>query len=138
MKKYTLLARILRHKLACWGFSLLVLLVLLALMSPWLTPHDPLEQELVERLRPPSLQHWMGTDDLGRDLFSRLVYGTRISLIVGFVAVTLSTLFGTLIGLVAGYFGKWVDSVLMRTVDILLCFPTFFLILMVIAFLEHN
>ena len=80
----------------------------------------------------------MGTDDLGRDVFSRILYGARISLSVGCIAIFISVVLGSMIGLIAGYFGGWVDSVLMRCVDILLCFPTFFLILMVIAFLEPN
>lgn len=130
--------RLRNNKLALWGVALILFLTLLAIFSPWIVPYSPIEQHLIERLQPPTMKHWMGTDDLGRDLFSRLVFGTRISLMVGFVAVSISTLFGTLIGLIAGYYGKWTDSILMRAVDILLCFPTFFLILMVIAFLEPN
>lgn len=130
--------RIRNHKLALSGATAIGILVLVAIFSPWIAPYDSLDQNLLERLRPPSLKHWMGTDDLGRDVFSRLLLGTRISLMVGLVAVSISTLFGTTVGLVAGYFGKWADMILMRIVDILLCFPTFFLILMVIAFLEPN
>jgi peptide/nickel transport system permease protein len=132
------LHRILKNRVALAGLAMILLLSAVALFAPWIAPSDPLKQNLLERLQPPSLRHWMGTDDLGRDLFSRLIYGTRISLSVALVAVSITTLFGTLIGLVAGYFGRWWDTVLMRAVDILLCFPTFFLILMVIAFLEPN
>lgn len=130
--------RIKNNKLALCGIVLIIFLIGIALFSSILAPYDPIEQNLIERLQPPSSKHWMGTDDLGRDLLSRLIFGTRISLSVGFVAVLIATLLGTLVGLLAGYSGKWIDSILMRLVDILLCFPTFFLILMVIAFLEPN
>lgn len=118
------------------GLIVLLLLAGMALTSGRLAPHDPVEQALSERLQPPSANHWMGTDELGRDVFSRMMYGTRISLSVGFVAVGISVLIGTFLGVLAGYSGKWVDSVIMRFVDIMLCFPTFFLILMVISLLE--
>lgn len=130
--------RFIQNKFAIWGICFIFSLTLLALFSPFIVPFPPLEQNLLERLQSPSPRHLLGTDDLGRDLFSRLIYGSRISLTVGFVAVSISTLFGSFIGLISGYFGKWIDSILMRMVDILLCFPTFFLILMVIAFLEPN
>lgn len=130
--------RIKRNKLALTGLGMILILAALALAAPRIAPVSPLEQNLLQRLQPPSAKHWLGTDDLGRDLFSRMIYGTRISLSVGLIAVLITTLIGTLIGLSAGYFGKWVDTLLMRTVDILLCFPTFFLILMVIAFLEPS
>ena len=132
------LNRMLRNRMAMTGLVLIAGLAAVAVFAPWIAPYDPLGQNLLERLQPPSLHHWLGTDDLGRDLLSRLLYGTRISLSVAFVAVSITTFFGTLVGLVAGYFGRWWDAVLMRTVDVLLCFPTFFLILMVIAFLEPN
>ena len=131
-------SRILKNKLALTGTVLIAVLALTAIFSPLVTPRSPFDQNLIQRLKPPSTLHWMGTDDLGRDVFSRLIFGTRISLLVGFVAVSIEIFFGTLVGLSAGYFGKWADSILMRTVDILLCFPTFFLILMVIAFLEPS
>ncbi|MBI2916036.1 MAG: ABC transporter permease [Elusimicrobia bacterium] len=130
--------KLLRHNLALSGLLLILFLMIVAVASPWISSYTPLDQNLEERLQPPSIRHWCGTDDLGRDLYTRLVYGTRISLLVGLVAVAIATSFGTLIGLIAGYGNRWVDSLLMRTVDVLLCFPTFFLILMVIAFLEPN
>ncbi len=132
------LSRIARNRLALTGAILMAILAILAIFAPVIAPHHFAEQNLLERLKPPSTKYWMGTDDLGRDILSRLIWGTRVSLIVAFVAVGISTLFGTLIGLISGYFGRWVDSVLMRLVDIILCFPTFFLILMVIAFLEPS
>ncbi len=130
--------KLLRDKQAVFGLGLILILGVVALAAPLLAPQDPLQQNLRERLQAPSLIHWLGTDDLGRDLLSRLIYGSRVSLLVGMIAVSISTLFGTFVGLCAGYLGRWVDSFCMRTVDILLCFPTFFLILMVIAFLEPN
>jgi peptide/nickel transport system permease protein len=132
------LERIKHNKMALSGLILIALLVTTALLAPWFAPYQPTDQVLLERLQAPSSKHWMGTDDLGRDIFSRMIYGARISLMVGFTAILIATFFGSLIGLISGYFGKWADSILMRTVDILLCFPTFFLILMVIAFLEPN
>ncbi|HRY29644.1 MAG TPA: ABC transporter permease [Elusimicrobiota bacterium] len=132
------LQRFRKNKLALAGSAILALLVLLALLAPVLVAMDPLQQDVVQRLRPPSWSHWMGTDDLGRDVFSRVLFGTRISLVVGIVAVGLALLIGTSAGLVAGFYGGWVDTLFMRLIDVLLCFPAIFLILMVIAFLEPN
>jgi len=114
------------------------LLILIAVFAPLIVKYDPLEQNLTDRLLPPSKKYIFGTDDLGRDVFSRVVYGTKISLSVGIIAVGISTVIGIMLGLAAGFFGKTIDTVIMRFVDICLCFPTFFLLLMVIAFLEPN
>jgi peptide/nickel transport system permease protein len=130
--------RFLRQRMALAGALMILLLGLAAAAAPVFTRADPLRQDLVHRLQPPSAAHWMGTDDLGRDVFARIVHGTRVSLAVGVIAVTLSVLIGVLVGLAAGFHGGWVDGLLMRAVDVLLCFPTIFLILMVIAFLEPN
>ncbi len=130
--------RLKRNKLALSGLSIILFLTILAISAPLLAPYNPLEQNLLARLSPPSGKYWFGTDDLGRDVFSRIIYGTRISLTVGFLAIGIAVIIGTTIGLTAGYFGRKIDLVLMRFVDITLCFPTFFLILMVIAFLEPN
>ena len=132
------ISRIFRNRLALAGGGMMILLIVLALAAPWIAPSHYADQNLLERLKPPSAGHWLGTDDLGRDVFSRMLWGARVSLMVAFVAVGISTFFGTLVGLISGYFGRWADAFLMRFVDILLCFPTFFLILMVIAFLEPN
>ncbi|OGS19276.1 MAG: peptide ABC transporter permease [Elusimicrobia bacterium RIFOXYA2_FULL_50_26] len=128
--------RFTKNKLAFGGALLLAALTLCALAAPLVAPYEPAQQDLTHRLMPPSAAHLLGTDDLGRDVFSRLVYGIRISLTVGFVAVGIATIIGTLLGIVSGYFGGIVDVIIMRAVDIMLCFPTFFLILLVIAFLE--
>ncbi|HTA77556.1 MAG TPA: nickel transporter permease [bacterium] len=120
--------------LMIWGAGIILLLVVTALGSGLLAPMDPVQQTLSDRLLAPSGHHWMGTDQYGRDVFSRLIYGSRISLAVGLVAVSIYIFIGTVVGSVAGYYGGVVDALLMRLVDILLCIPTFFLILMVIAF----
>jgi len=98
-------------------------------------PYDPNATNLANKLNPPSAAHWLGTDNLGRDVFSRLLNGSYISLSVGFVAMTVSLLLGVVIGAVSGYFGGWIDNILMRIVDALLCFPSFFLILTAVALL---
>lgn len=98
-------------------------------------PQNPNEPQLVTKLRPPSLGHPLGTDNLGRDVLSRMLHGSYISLTVGFLAVTVSLTIGVLVGAVSGYFGGWLDNVIMRVVDAIMCFPTFFLILTVIALL---
>ena len=125
-----------RAGLACLLFLGIVLLA--ALLAPWLTPWDPLAVDGSRKLAPCGPEHWLGTDRLGRDVFSRLLYGGQVSLWVGFVAVGISVSIGTVLGLISGYFRGWVDEIIMRGVDVMLCFPSFFLILAVIAFLEPS
>ncbi len=118
-----------------WGIILLGAIAAAGLLAPWLAPADPTAIHLEDALLSPSAHHWLGTDQLGRDVASRLLYGARVSLSVGLVAVGLATLVGIVVGAAAGYLGGAVDTVLMRAADIMLCFPTLFLILAVIAFL---
>ncbi|NIM02567.1 ABC transporter permease subunit [bacterium] len=127
-----------RNKLAMLGAFIIFSLAVVAIIAPLIAPFSPDQQDILHRLEPPSGKHFLGTDDLGRDLLSRIVYGTRVSLLVGFVAIGIAIVIGSLLGLLSGYFGGWLDTVIMRFVDIMLCFPTFFLILMVIAFLEPS
>jgi len=124
--------------LAVSGLAIIAALAVIAILAPALSPYPPDQQDILNRLAPPSSDHWMGTDDLGRDVLSRVLYGARVSLAVGFVAVGIATVVGTSVGLAAGYAGGRLDTLLMRLVDIVLCFPTFFLILMVIAFLQPS
>jgi peptide/nickel transport system permease protein len=127
-----------KNKLFIAGILIILFFTIIAIFAPIIAPYDPAEIDLLNILNPPSQKNLFGTDDLGRDVFSRVVYGTRISLSVGFISVGISVLIGTIIGLIAGYFKGWVDQLLMRIVDISLCFPTFFLILAVIAFLKPS
>jgi len=138
MKRREFWARLRRNRLAMTGLTLVVGLFAVSLLAPWLAPYDPNFIDLKEVLMPPTSQHLLGTDPLGRDVLSRIIYGSAVSLKVGFVAVGLATLIGLIIGAVAGFYGGWVDQVLMRLVDLMLCFPTFFLILAVIALLEPS
>ena len=127
-----------KNHLAVAGSIVVVLLFALSVLAPWVAPCDPTAIDLKNILQPPSAKHWFGTDQLGRDVLSRMIWGAQISLKVGFVSTGIAILIGTILGAVAGYYGRWVDAVIMRFVDIMLCFPTFFLILAVIAFLEPN
>lgn len=120
------------------GLVIVLGMSLLALLAPWIAPCDPMAFDLDAVLMPPCSTHWLGTDALGRDVLSRLLYGARVSLWVGFVAVGISVAVGMLLGLLAGYFGGWIDEIIMRGVDVMLCFPSFFLILSVIAFLDSS
>lgn len=120
------------------GIFIVGLMSLAALFAPLIAPYDPEAEHLTHILESPSSQFLFGTDRLGRDVFSRMLYGGRISLWVGFVAVGISISIGTILGLISGYFRSWIDEVIMRLVDIMLCFPSFFLILAVIAFLEPD
>jgi peptide/nickel transport system permease protein len=129
--------RIRNNRLALAGGAIVLCMFVLALAAPLLA-RDPGAIDIVHRLQPPSWRYPLGTDDLGRDVLARIMYGARISLMVGFVAVGIATAIGVVLGALAGYYGRWVDAVLMRFVDITLCFPTFFLILAVIAFLEPS
>ncbi|MDR2694951.1 MAG: ABC transporter permease [Deltaproteobacteria bacterium] len=120
------------------GFGIVLGMSLTALLAPWLAPHDPTCLHLDALLMPPGAAFPLGTDALGRDVLSRLLYGARVSLWVGFVAVGIALCIGVSLGLVAGFFGGLVDELVMRAVDVMLCFPSFFLILAVIAFLEPS
>ena len=112
------------NPLSVFGFSILVLLVVVAIIGPWIAPHDPLQQVLSDRLLPPgSASHWLGTDQLGRDILSRIIYGSRLTLSIAILVVVVVVPIGLLIGTTAGFFGGWVDNVLMRVTDIALAFP---------------
>ena len=119
--------------MAVGGLALIMVMFLTAGFASFLAPYDPGKTDVSLKLKPPSFQHYVGTDQLGRDIFSRMIHGSRISLSVGFVAVSISIFIGILLGAVAGYYGGWVDSILMRFVDTMLCFPSFFLILTIVA-----
>ena len=124
-----------RNRLAVGGLVIIVITFLIAGLASFLSPYDPGKTEVSMKLNPPSFQHFLGTDQLGRDVFSRMLYGSRVSLSVGFVAVAISIGIGIFVGAISGYYGRWIDAVLMRFVDIMLCFPSFFLILTVVALL---
>ncbi len=130
--------RFLRDKLAIAGLAVVLAFFAVSVLAPAIAPYDPGRIDVNNILSPPSTGHLLGTDDLGRDVFSRMVYGAGISLKVGFVAVGIAVMIGILLGAVSGYYGGWIDVVIMRLVDIMLCFPSFFLILSVIAFLEPS
>lgn len=123
-----------KNRLAVAGLVVVVLLFVVAAAAPFLSPHSPTAYDLDAILLPPSVAHPFGTDEEGRDVLSRMLHGTRISLSVGFVAVAIYVAIGILLGALAGYFGGWVDIVLSRAIEIMICFPTFFLILAVLAF----
>jgi peptide/nickel transport system permease protein len=132
------LERFFKNKMAVAGSIVVLLLFAVSLLAPWIAPYDPSTIDLKHVLAPPSFGHPLGTDQLGRDVLSRMIWGARISLKVGFVATGIAMLIGTILGAASGYYGRWVDAIIMRFVDIMLCFPTFFLILAVIAILEPS
>ncbi|MFT6393934.1 MAG: peptide/nickel transport system permease protein [Methylophilaceae bacterium] len=134
----SILIKAFSNPLALAGFIIIIIMFLLAILAPWLAPYDPDAFDVKAILLAPSWQHWMGTDGLGRDVLSRMLYGGRISLLVGLVAVGISTAIGIILGALAGYYRGWVDTVIMRLVDIMLSIPSFFLILAVIAFLTPS
>lgn len=124
-----------KNRFAIIGFSIIIFFILFAIFAPLFTSYTYQQQDLVNRLMPPSADYWLGTDHLGRDIFTRLVYGARVSLMVGFVAVTGALVFGTLLGIIAGYFGRWVDMLISRIFDILLAFPSILLAIAIVAIL---
>ena len=120
------------------SLTFIMIILLFALFAPFIARHNPSTIDTNSILSAPSMAHLFGTDTLGRDIFSRIVYGSRISLSIGIIAVSIAVFIGLFFGSVAGYYGGRIDSVIMRFVDIMLCFPTFFLILAVIAILEPS
>jgi peptide/nickel transport system permease protein len=132
------LIKLLKNKFALTGLIVITLLIVVALFAPVISPYTPSQQNVFERLQAPSLNHFFGTDDLGRDVFTRMVFGARISLAVGFISVFIILVIGTFLGIISGFYGGKTDYIIMRFTDIVLCFPTFFLIILVIAFIEPN
>ncbi|MEH7399857.1 nickel transporter permease [Gottfriedia acidiceleris] len=122
-----------KNKLALVGGYIVLFYILVAFLAPLISPKDPFAIDLMNKLQTPSLEHWMGTDDKGRDILSRIIYGSRLSISVGFVSVLFGAIFGITLGLIAGYYGKWVDTIIMRVVDVLLAFPGILLALAIIS-----
>ncbi|MFW2543701.1 ABC transporter permease [Primorskyibacter sp. 2E107] len=122
-----------RNPLAMLGAAIIALLVIVALFAPWLAPYSPVGQNLGDRLLPPSAAHWMGTDELGRDILSRIIHGARITLLIVVMVAVISAPLGLIIGAVAGYFGGWVDRVLMALTDVFLSLPKLIMALAFVA-----
>jgi peptide/nickel transport system permease protein len=120
------------------GIILIGLMSLCAVLAPVISPYNPTGIDRHDLLSPPSERHMMGTDSLGRDLLTRMIYGARISLSIGIIAVGISVLLGVFLGSLAGFYGSWIDNLIMRFADVMLCFPTFFLILAVVALTEPS
>ncbi len=131
-------SRLFRDKLAISGLAIVLAFFALSVLTPYLAPYDPSAIDVDNILDPPSASHIFGTDELGRDVLTRMLYGAGISLKVGFVAVGIAVLIGAFLGAISGYYGGLLDIVIMRFVDVMLCFPSFFLILAVIAFMEPS
>ncbi len=127
------LRRLLRNHIAMVGLAIVLVVTAMALFAPWLTPHDPTDINLRNRLQAPNATHWLGTDENGRDILARLMYGARISLLVGLGTVALRALIGITVGLAAGYYGGRVDALLMRITDVFIAFPSLLLALAIIA-----
>ena len=122
--------RFCRHKAGLLGLTVLTLEVLLALLAPVLIPRElAIDPSPLKILQPPSAEHWLGTDEVGRDIFARLIYASRISLSIGFLAVLVAIVVGTTLGAMAGYFGGWIDTVLMRVTDAILSIPALFFLI---------
>ncbi|TJY41265.1 ABC transporter permease [Cohnella pontilimi] len=130
----TAMKKFMHNPLAVTGLIILLIFVLAALFAKWLTPFDPTHGDLLDSSLPPGTDgHWLGTDELGRDIFARLLYSTRISLSIGFLVALVSVVVGSLIGAISGYFGGWVDTIFMRLVDVMNSIPLLFLNILILA-----
>ena len=132
--RYTL-AKVIRNPLGMLGLIIVCLTIFVAIFANLISPYSPYQQNITQSLDPPSVHHWLGQDDLGRDILSRIIFGARVSLLVGFITVGVSAVLGSIIGAIAGYFGGWIDEVLMRITDILLAFPGILLAIAIMAIL---
>jgi len=133
MRKNNFFIRVLRNPMGAIGIGILVFIAALCLFAPFISKYKPESINASIALMPPSPQHLLGTDSLGRDVFACMLYGGRVSLSVGFVAVGIATIVGVLLGILAGFYGGWVDEAISRFIDVMLCFPSFFLILSLVA-----
>lgn len=138
MNRTETLTDLLQNRSAAVGLILIALVLLVAAIGPSLAPYDPLVPAPLDRLQGPSMAHYFGTDSLGRDIFSRIIYGSRISIMIGLISVTISLVPGTLLGLLAGYCGGRTDDVIMRLMDVLLAFPAILLAIFITAILSPN
>ncbi|WP_156291303.1 nickel transporter permease [Oceanobacillus salinisoli] len=123
------------NKSAVIGGGLILFFIFVTIFGPLFTPYSPNTQDMVNKLQPPSSEHWLGTDNFGRDIFSRLIHGTGLTLIVGFSSVALGATVGVFLGIISGYYGKRTDSIIMRTMDVLLAFPGILLALAIVSVL---
>ena len=135
MNKWDLFTDLLKNKNAVLGMVIVFFIILIAVFCNLIAPYDPFLPAPLDRLQPPSFAHLFGTDSLGRDILTRIIYGSRISLMIGFVSVSISLVPGTILGLLAGYFGKTIDSVIMRIMDVLLAFPAILMAIFIAAIL---
>ncbi len=138
MSKWELFKDLLDNRSATAGMIIIMLILAIAAVGPMFAPYSPITPAPLERLQSPDALHYFGTDSLGRDIFSRVIFGTRISLMIGIISVGISLVPGTLLGLIAGYFGKRVDGVIMRFMDVLLAFPAILLAIFICAILEPS
>lgn len=129
--KDQLMTLVRQNKLAAFSAMILILFLLAAVFAPWVAPYDHLKQSLTDRLQDPSLAHWLGTDELGRDVLSRVIFGARVSLTIGLVPTLISMAIGTVLGLCAGFYGGKTDFIIMRLADVMLAFPSLLLAMVV-------
>lgn len=132
------LKRFLKRKTSIIGAVIILLFILTALAGPTFAPHEPLKQNLINNYQNPSREHLLGTDSLGRDILSRIIYGARISLMISLISVSCSVLIGLLLGVISGYYGKWPETIIMRFMDLLLAFPGLLLALVIVAILGQG
>ncbi|MCG9129116.1 ABC transporter permease [Candidatus Poribacteria bacterium] len=130
--------KLIRHPSATIGASIILFFIIVAILAPLIATHDPMKTNVVMRLKGFSGEHYLGTDGIGRDIFSRIVYGSRISLKVGFIAMTFSLGFGTLFGAIAGYYGGWLDNLIMRVMDMMLAMPSILLAMVIVTILGQS
>ena len=131
----TLWKRLKKNKAALVGGFLIILFIITAFVGPLLLSQDPNEVQVANKLQPPSAEHWFGTDNYGRDIFTRIIYGMELTLRVGFLSVAIGGAVGVVFGIVAGYYGGWIDTVIMRIMDVLLAFPGILLALAIVSVL---
>ncbi|MGM0601778.1 MAG: nickel transporter permease [Bacillota bacterium] len=127
--------RLRKNKTAIAGIIIILIFALIAILAPYIAPYDPFNQNFIKSFRAPSSEHFLGTDEFGRDIFSRIIYGARISLQIGFIAVFISLIVGVSLGLIAGYYGGWIDMGIMRVMDLMLSFPYILLALVIMSIL---
>lgn len=125
--------RLLRDKLTFFSICILIGVLLCSFLAPLIAPYNPYQQNLAERRKWPSQKYWLGTDEFGRDILSRLIYGARNTLLIGILSVVIGLFIGTFLGLIAGYYGGFIDNIIMRFVDLMLAFPYFLLAILIVA-----